>query len=64
VQPEQTDAIKAQTALPAGIYTPPLTGEANGITLETAEQHIDGDDQQQPINPLGAAQALAAHPIR
>ena len=42
-----------------GIDPPPLTGKADGITLETAEQHSDGDRQQQTIDPLRASQATA-----
>jgi hypothetical protein len=55
----QTDAGKAQPAFPVEIHTPPLTGKADGITLQTAEQHSDGDHQQQTINPLRTAQATA-----
>jgi hypothetical protein len=46
LQPEQTDAGKAEAAFPVGIDPPPLSGEAGGMTLRTAEQHSESDDEQ------------------
>jgi hypothetical protein len=39
------------------IYLPPEAREVEGITLQTAGQHSNGDHQQQPINALGVPSA-------
>ena len=59
LEPVQADAGKAQAAFPVGIDAAPFTAQADGITLQIADQHSDRDDQQQPINSLGAAQPTA-----
>ena len=37
----------------------PFTGKADRITLQMADQHSDGDHQQQSINPLRIPQSTA-----
>ena len=41
------------------IHLTAQASQADGIALQTAHQHSDGDDQQQPIDALGFAQAAA-----
>ena len=59
LQPLQADPHNAQAPLPLGIDTAAFAGQAHGIALQTADQHSDGDDQQQPIDALRVAQAAA-----
>ena len=39
------------------IHQPALAAEADGKSLQTADQHSDRDHQQQPIDPTGIPQA-------
>ncbi len=55
LQPLQADPHKAQAPLPVGIDAAAFAGQAHGIALQTADQHTDGDDQQQPIDALRVA---------
>ena len=41
------------------IDLPAQARQADGITLETARQHSDGDQQQQPIDPFRFPQTAA-----
>ncbi|MFM9101525.1 MAG: hypothetical protein ACKOPS_09370 [Cyanobium sp.] len=52
----QTDAGKAQAALPVRIHAVALAAEADGVALQTADQHSDGDHQQEPIEASRIAQ--------
>lgn len=44
-------------ALPVGIHLPAQPRPAEGIALQVAGEHGDGGHQQQPIDPLRAAEA-------
>ena len=59
LDPVQADAGKAQPAFPVRIHAATFSGQADGITLQSADQHSDRHHQQQPINPLGATQPTA-----
>lgn len=53
----QTDVSKAEAPFPVGIHAAAFTGQVDGIALQTADQHSDRDQQQQPIDPCGIPQA-------
>jgi hypothetical protein len=55
----QTDAGKAQASLPVGIHQRALAAQADGVALHAAEQHSDGNHQQQPIDPHMIPQSTA-----
>lgn len=59
LNPVQINAGKAQAPFPVRINPAPFPGQADRITLQSADQHSDRDHHQQPINPLGVTQPTA-----
>jgi hypothetical protein len=59
LQPVQANPGKAQPTFPVGIDAEAFSCQADRINLQRADQDSDCNHQQQPINPLGAAQPIA-----
>ena len=57
LQRRQSVAYKAPAPPPVGIHLTAQVSQADGIALQTAHQHSDGDDFQQPIEALRFPQA-------
>jgi hypothetical protein len=50
LDPVQVDAGKAQAPFPVGINAATFSGQADGITLQSADQNSDRNHQQQTID--------------
>jgi hypothetical protein len=57
LQGSEANAQKAHPSPPVGIHLPAQPRQAEGIALQAAGEHGDGDHQQQPIDPQRAAEA-------